>query len=399
MTLVPLDKAPARGSSVRSLRRANGRLLLDLLRRHGPQTRAALAEATSMTPQGVAQIAADLVAEGLVLEVAPDPAAARRRGRPPVQLAFNPEASATVAVVVERGIWHVAVADGLGRDRVRRTVLDRPTSPSGVVEDLAATVLDLLRGEGVDLHRLSEVVLVPGGAPGDVALLQLAGVELDRLAAALGAPVRSLSAPAAVAFGATAASSDGDPPAALAVLDVGPDLAFAVVLDGSLVVGGRGPAGGIGHCAVPGHDRPCRCGRRGCLSTMFEPETIGHLHRAAGGSGQVSGVRDLARGAAAGDAAARAVLDELVAWAGYAGAVLASCHDLDAVVFTGVAADLGGPDRQLLAATLTRLAAPGARPRLATRVQRADVDALLAGAVAAGLGTGPRRALDPPGPN
>src|SRR5690606_32536925 len=144
---------------------------------------------------------------------------------------------------------------------------------------------------------------------------------------AAGAAASAASPPASAAGslrgGAGGSTSSAGP--AVAVLDVGPDLGAAVVVNGALVLGGgRGPADALGHCVVPGQDHPCRCGRRGCLAAVFSPAAIGARHRARGGDGSADDVARLGCAADTGDVAARAVLDELVAWTAYAGAVLAS---------------------------------------------------------------------------
>jgi predicted NBD/HSP70 family sugar kinase len=129
------DPTPAEGVRQRNLAR-----LLRLVHVEGPQSRAALTEATALNRSTIADLVSELVSRGLVEEHAPDPS--RRVGRPSpmvavdprvVAIAVNPEVDAlTIAAVrLDRSIpfrERIEVDHLLTPDEVARLVADRIAS-------------------------------------------------------------------------------------------------------------------------------------------------------------------------------------------------------------------------------------------------------------------------------
>jgi predicted NBD/HSP70 family sugar kinase len=114
----------------------------------------------------------------------------------------------------------------------------------------------------------------------------------------------------------------------LAYLAVGTGIAAGVVLDGALHRGARGLAGEIGH-AIADHDGPtCTCGQQGCLEAFASGPAIARRAKA-------ETARDVYRAAAAGDAAAAALVDDVgrrLAWAVH---LLVMTYDVERVVIGG----------------------------------------------------------------
>ena len=126
------ELSPAEGVRQRNLAR-----LLRLVHLEGPLSRAALTEATGLNRSTIADLVAELVRGGLVIERAPDPS--RRVGRPSpivaadpgvVAIAVNPEVDAlTIAAVgLDRGIpvrERIEVDHLLTTDETARLIADR----------------------------------------------------------------------------------------------------------------------------------------------------------------------------------------------------------------------------------------------------------------------------------
>ena len=95
------------------------------------------------------------------------------------------------------------------------------------------------------------------------------------------------------------------------MLTLGTGVGGAVIIDGQLLIGGRGAAGELGHVRFERDGRPCGCGLRGCLEQYASGRA---LQREAAdladdpelGTG-LAGVRD-ASGVIHGDAISRLIL-------------------------------------------------------------------------------------------
>ncbi len=113
--------------------------------------------------------------------------------------------------------------------------------------------------------------------------------------------------------------------AALATADVSPDAVTAVIQLGyrmtlHLAVGRRLTEGdrseriieGLNHRPLPGHERLCRCGRRGCLATVLGSNSLVDRYLEAGGAAPVRVGRSVVLAAAEGDPIAQDVLEGAV---------------------------------------------------------------------------------------
>lgn len=139
---------------------------------------------------------------------------------------------------------------------------------------------------------------------------------------------------------------------------IGTGIAAAAVVDG-VPLRTHGWAGEIGHVRVPGHQAPCRCGRRGCLETVASALAIARTYAARTGT-QVSGSADVADRMSAGDPVAVAVWSEATE---VLGDVLATCVAVlgsEVVVLGGGLANAGSLLLDPVAARLALVL--GARP-------------------------------------
>lgn len=96
------------------LRKRNRALILSAVRRSSQPSRTEIAATTGLSHSTISSIAADLIAEGLLIETGRPEAAAQKRGRPQVALTLNPAAAEIVAVVLSLNFLSVAVIDYAG---------------------------------------------------------------------------------------------------------------------------------------------------------------------------------------------------------------------------------------------------------------------------------------------
>ncbi len=125
-------------------------------------------------------------------------------------------------------------------------------------------------------HGLSwdDVAFCGVGIPGTVSedgrkILKAPNIKIltselaDELERTLGIPVRLIQDSRAAAWGEYLASDTK--PSTLVCITLGTGIGTGIVIDGQIYNGALGSAGELGHLPVQGKDRPCGCGRVGCV--------------------------------------------------------------------------------------------------------------------------------------
>ncbi|NOX44245.1 MAG: ROK family transcriptional regulator, partial [Caldiserica bacterium] len=170
------------------LRHHNRALIVDLLRRKGPLSRAELSRLTGLAPSALSRLSAALISEGLVRELGKTPSPT---GRPPILLGLNPEYASSVGVKIEAQRVLAARVDLLGRVREETTVPFADRSPEAVLPALERAISRMFRGKilGIGIAVSGFVDSVAGRCLFSP-ILDWHGVELARpLTERFGVPV------------------------------------------------------------------------------------------------------------------------------------------------------------------------------------------------------------------
>lgn len=254
----------------------NRSLVLQTLYRASRQSRADVARLTHLTRVTISDLVADLIVEGLVIEVGLQEGS--RPGKRGTLLDINRLGFQIVGLdLSDHSIFRGAVLDLDGN------VLERAEVPldGSTGKDATAKVVQLAE---VLVARTTAPVLGLGvGSPG---VVDLGGVVLsapnlgwsdeplqDTLAARFRFPVTvGNDARAAV----LAEHSFGGAESDMMLIRVGHGVGSGLLLNGSLVFGSRFAAGEIGHVVV-GTDggAECVCGKFGCLETRLAAPRLG----------------------------------------------------------------------------------------------------------------------------
>jgi glucokinase len=161
-------------------------------------------------------------------------------------------------------------------------------------------------------------------------------------------------------------------------VNVGTGIAAGLVIDGRLCRGVANLAGEFGHVTVDRDGIPCHCGQKGCLEELAAgPRIVERYRKLRGGAppvGTASGVFDLA---AAGDAAAGAVLEAVTEDIGTGIVNLANLLNPEAVVLGGGVFRGSG----VLAARIAAFVRARALREIAACLRSVDVSALEPGSV------------------
>ena len=207
----------------------------------------------------------------------------------------------------------------------------------------AAAVLDAIATlvRGLDPTPTSVGVAIPGECDAEgrcYRLPNVPGFESVPIAAELS---RRLGCRVAVENDASTAAlgemlhGHGRRYASFVMITLGTGIGGGVVIDRRLRRGAHGFGGELGHVPIDrSADAPiCPCGLRGCVEAFAGTAAL--LHRYAALGGAASEVKDIADGAARGDAAALRVFGEMGEALGWMLTAVQNVLDLDAIVFSG----------------------------------------------------------------
>ncbi|MFW2588549.1 ROK family transcriptional regulator [Sagittula sp. SSi028] len=272
-----------RGSNQSGMRAHNERLVLTLIRQHGPLAKAEISRMTGLSAQTISVIMRALEAEGLLIKGAP---VRGKVGQPSVPLGLNPQGAYFLGLHVERRSIALCLTDFTGAVIQRRQArYDYPT-PDGVIAFANDAITDVL--DGLDRGQRARVaglgIAIPfqlqdwaeplGVAPEKMA--DWAHREIDaELAAHWDMPVY-LRNDASAACGAELVFGDQTRPRDFLYIFIGFFIGAGMVLDDALYTGLSGNAAALGSLPV---------GASMQLVDVASLATLDRMRRDAGGQG------------------------------------------------------------------------------------------------------------------
>jgi predicted NBD/HSP70 family sugar kinase len=248
----------------------NRSLLLQVLFRAGPHSRADLARASGLTRVTVSDLIGDLLQERLVVELGTRNET--RVGKPATLVGLDQDAALIVSLDLssDRGPTGALVDlsgavqtrqsrrwDGRSRERALEPLLD-------FARDLIGAATKPILGVGVGTPG----VVDPDGVVLDAPNLGWSHFPLAaKLSDGLSLPVHVANDANAAALAEHSFGGAGD--SALLAVTIGQGVGAGLLLDGALVSGDRHAAGEIGHVVVDERGPQCACGLVGCLETAL----------------------------------------------------------------------------------------------------------------------------------
>jgi predicted NBD/HSP70 family sugar kinase len=251
-------------------RRHHRALLLQLLFRYGPASRADLARSSGLTRVTVSDVVGNLVAEGLLTESAAP--VQGRVGKPPVLVQLAEEARQIVAVDLSAdGVVSSALLNLSGDVQERRSrPLEgrRGQDAVDLLHDLVRELLDFATRPVLGIGVGTPGVVDPAGVVIDAPNLGWHGTPLaEGLRTAFDVPVFVANDANTAVLGEHTFGDAGD--GGLMLVRVGTGVGAGLVLEGVLLHGHRSAAGEVGHVVIDPEGAECACGRRGCLETVL----------------------------------------------------------------------------------------------------------------------------------
>ena len=248
--------------------------VFERIRAAGTIARVQLAKDLDVSPASVTTITSELIAAGLIEEVAAPREGGEGRGRPAVALGVRPASHYVVGLKISDQDLSAVIVDFAGNRLADHRADRRPVAltVAEVLDAIEALVDSATRKAGMARSDLSAVGI---GMPGYIdspagrviwsSVLTDRGVPLASLASArLGLPVTidndaNLCAMAELWFGAGRMLSD------FAVVTIEQGLGMGMVLNHRLYRGALGLGMELGHTKAQLDGALCRCGQRGCL--------------------------------------------------------------------------------------------------------------------------------------
>ncbi len=378
------------------MRDVNRALVLDTVKREGPLSRVAIANASRLAKPTVSGIVDELITEGLITEIGPDPGTSGA-GRPPVLLEFNARSHYVVGIHIGVENTIISLADAAGSEIDR---LQCPT-PRGDAVDVLQEIADAMERvldhgriarrrlaalgvcvAGVVDQRTGRCLFAPNLGWRDVPVRDILAGRLD-----LPTFVHNTVQAAAVAEDIEGAGRNcGD----VVLLYSGLGVGAGVLHDGRIFHGAAGLAGEIGHCVIPGATEVCGCGKTGCVETLASAPAVARFARRAVADGRKTRLArlgeditaiDVAAAAQAGDAVAIEILAHAGEALGIAASWLINLLNPEVLVIGGGLVGAGDPLLEPFRRAISANALPQAADRVVVRPWALGKDAKIRGAV------------------
>ncbi|WP_448006989.1 ROK family transcriptional regulator [Agromyces bauzanensis] len=247
----------------------NRALVLQTLYSAGAQSRADVARETGLTRVTVSDLVAELIAEGLVVELGQRGEA--RPGKPATLLDVDRDAYRIIGVDLSEHRRFLGAVVDLDGGIVARAEVDRAGATGeravGLVTELVRGLLARTETPVLGIGVGSPGVVDPRGIVRSAPNLGWADVALrERLAAEFELPVH-VANDANVAVLAEHGATHRDD---LLLVKIGHGVGAGLIIGGRPVIGGGFAAGEIGHVVVGTDGGPrCACGRHGCLEAWL----------------------------------------------------------------------------------------------------------------------------------
>ena len=241
-----------------------------------------------------------LISQGLVVAGTSTAETMGVRGRPAAVLQFDPGSG--VVLVAQLGMTgaRVAVTDMDGSILAERfAAFAIELGPETVTEKISTALTDVLGDtghlgsavEGIGVGLPSAVELATSRAPMVTEITSWEGFPMaERLSGCFDVPVFVENDVNLLALGEQRICWPDS--SVLLCVKAGSVIGCGTLVQGAIVAGAQGVAGGIGHLAVPGDTTPCACGNVGCLDAVASGRALTAALKAAGLP--VSSARDVA---------------------------------------------------------------------------------------------------------
>ena len=265
-----IDLNHFRVASSETARDINRRIVLNLVRKHQPISRASIARHSGMQRSTVSAITEQLIRERWVIEGA---TGHLPRGRKPIFLHLNADRAGILGVDIHPAVTMLAVSS-MDMRLLAHESMPTGREPKDFIERLGRRVTDLMRAhpknsyEGIGISvpgRIDSVSQRMTFAPN----LNWSDVDFKTpLEKLTGLPVQLENAANACALAELWSGRHGEGVSNLIAVTVSEGIGVGMIMNGQLLRGSQGITGEFGHVSLGMNGPECRCGNRGCWEVM-----------------------------------------------------------------------------------------------------------------------------------
>jgi predicted NBD/HSP70 family sugar kinase len=327
-------------ASSETARDINRRIVLNLVRRHQPISRASLARRSGMQRSTVSAITEQLISESWVVEGA---TGQLPRGRKPIFLHLNPDRSSIIGVDIQPEVTTLAVSS-MDMQILIRESMPTGNPPEDFIERLGRHIIELMGAhpkkpyEGIGISvpgRIDTASQRLSFAPN----LHWRDVDLvTPLKKLTGLSVEVENAANACALTELWSGRHGEGLSNLIAVTVSEGIGVGMIMNGQLLRGAQGVSGEFGHVSLDATGPKCSCGNRGCWEVLASNAAALRYYAEPGSSkGRTRALRfgDLLDLVEQGDARACKALDEMARQLGAGLAMLVTGLAPDVLVVVG----------------------------------------------------------------
>lgn len=340
MRKIDLDNFQVASSG--TARDINRRIVLNLIRKHQPISRADLSRQSGLQRSTVSAITEELIAQRWVTEGA---VGHLPRGRRPTFLHLNGERAGIIGINVRPLRTSIALA-GLDTRFIAQQAMATGDDERAFIEELTERVLNLMKSHP-ELAYEGIGIALPGRVDEESNKLVFApNLKWDSfdlktpLELATKLPVELENAANACALAELWSGRHGESVRNLVSVTISEGIGVGMILNGQLVRGFAGMAGEFGHVSVQELGPVCKCGNRGCWEVCGSNSAAVRYYLEATSKGQKKAVvapsfEDILRLAEQGDSKAGESLERMARYLGMGLAMLITGLAPEVVVLVG----------------------------------------------------------------
>lgn len=259
-----------RVASSETARDINRRIVLNLVRKHQPISRASIARTSGMQRSTVSAITEQLIKERWVVEGA---TGHLPRGRKPTFLHLNGDRAGIIGVDIHPTVTTLAVSS-MDMRILAHESMPTGNEPKDFIERLGRRVTDLVRAHPKSSYE-GIGISVPGRIDSTSQRMTFApnmhwsGVDFKTpLEKLTGLPVQLENAANACALAELWSGRHGESVSNLIAVTVSEGIGVGMIMNGQLLRGSQGITGEFGHVSLGLTGPECRCGNHGCWEVM-----------------------------------------------------------------------------------------------------------------------------------
>lgn len=318
------------------LKKENNILVLNIILREGPISRADIARLTDMSPTSASRIVASLCDSGLIKEISIIDKDIGRKGNYYVP---NENAVLSFGVEIDKELIRIGLMDFVGKFILQKTYSHDNSDPQETIGFIAEEIKRIIQVNALDPSCIAGICV---GLPGVIehtsghvelsAQLKWKGVKLSEiLSEKISLPVYADNELKLKGF--SEYIEIGEPAIEnMVILGFGSGVGSALISKGEIYRGKANFSGEIGHTIADPFGAYCPCGNFGCLQTYIaEPFLLAEASKRK----KVESIQELVSEAENGEAWADKILDKAVTYAAVAINNTVCTFNPDVIVLAG----------------------------------------------------------------